>query len=115
MTKPTEDVNQLVMLVVLERQAENLLPALSKEHFYFTKIDSSGMVFQETTLCLLIGLNNSRLTGLLGLVTEYCQPREEYVPVQFNPPVGFAPFPMIEARIGGALIYVLDVDRFEQV
>ena len=107
-------VNQLVFIVVLERQAEGLMQALIQDRFYFTKIDSSGMVFQEPTVCLLIGLNNSRLTALLGQVNKYCQPFEEYVPVQYNPPAGFPPLQMIEARVGGALVYVLDVERFEQ-
>lgn len=112
--QPSNETNQLIFVVVSERQAEDLLQALVKEHFYFTKIDSSGMVFQEPTLFLLIGLNNSRLSTLLGLVTEYCQPYQEYVPVQFNMPAGFPALSMIEARAGGALVYVLYVERFEQ-
>ena len=107
-------VNQIVFVVVSERQADDLLQAMVKERFYFTKIDSSGMVFQEPNLCLLIGLNNSRLSTLLDLVKQYCQPFQEYVPVQFNVPSGMPPLSMIEARAGGALAYVLDVERFEQ-
>ena len=112
---PTQDiVNQLVFIVVSERQAGELLKALVQERFYFTKIDSSGMIFQEPTLCLLIGLNNLRRTALMDLVSQCCRPFEEYIPVQFNAPAGFPPMSMIEARAGGALVYVLDVERFEQ-
>ena len=112
---PTQNtVNQLVFIVVSERQAEDLLKALVKERFYFTKIDSSGIIFQEPTLCLLIGLNNTRRPALREMVSEYCRPYDEYIPVQFNAPAGFPPMSMIEARAGGALVYVLDVERFEQ-
>lgn len=114
MEQKPSTVNQIVFIVVSERQAEELLKALVREHFYFTKIDSSGMVFQEPTLCLLIGLNNARLAALLELVTQYCQPYEEYVPMQLNPASGFPPLSMIEAKAGGALAYVLDVERFAQ-
>jgi uncharacterized protein YaaQ len=114
MTSPQSPVNQIVFIVVSERQAEGLLKALVRERFYFTKIDSSGMVFQEPTLCLLIGLNNTRRPALMDLVSQYCKPYQEYIPVQFNPPAGFPPMSMIEAKAGGALIYVLDVERFEQ-
>jgi uncharacterized protein YaaQ len=115
MQVPQNIVNQLAFVVVSERQAENLLQALVKEHFAFTKIDSSGMVFQEPRLCLLIGLNDTRFTALMALVNEYCQPYEEFVPVQFTPPAGFPPMSMIEASAGGALVYLLDVERFEQI
>jgi uncharacterized protein YaaQ len=115
MVSPNNTVNQLVFIAVSERQGEDLMQALVKERFYFTKIDSSGMLFQEPNLCLLIGLNNIRLAGLLELVNQYCQPHQEYVPVQFNSPAGLPPLSMIEARAGGALIYLLDVERFEQL
>ncbi len=108
-------VNQIVFVVVSERQADELLKALVRERFYFTKIDSSGMVFQEPTLCLLIGLNNTRRAALLELVSQCCKPFQEYIPVQFNPPAGFPTMSMIESQAGGALIYVLDVERFEQI
>lgn len=114
MTQTSTQVNQLVFIVVSERQAEDLLKALVKERFYFTKIDSSGMIFQEPTLCLLIGLNHTRRAALMDLVSQCCRPFEEYIPVQFNAPAGFPPMSMIEARSGGALVYVLDVERFEQ-
>lgn len=114
MAQTQSPVNQIVFIVVYERQAEELLKALVEERYYFTKIDSSGMIFQEPILCLLIGLNNSRRNALMELVSQRCRPFEEYIPVQFNAPAGFPPMSMIEARAGGALVYVLDVERFEQ-
>lgn len=107
-------VNQLVFVIVSGRQADLLSQALVKEQFYFTKFDISMFAFQETTLCLMIGLNSQRGGALMKLVEENCQPHQEYVPVQFTPPAGFPPLSMIEARVGGALVYRVDVERFEQ-
>jgi uncharacterized protein YaaQ len=107
-------VNQLVFVVVSGRQADLLSQALVKERFYFTKFDISMFAFQETTLCLMIGLNSSRSGTLMQLVEENCQPHQEYVPVQFTPPAGFPPLSMIEARVGGALVYQVEIERFEQ-
>lgn len=107
-------VNLLVVVVVYGRQAEDLMQGLNRENIYFTKFESSEMVFQERIYCLMIGLNNARLSNLMGLVEHYCQPREEYVPVQLNLPANFPPMPMIEARVGGALVYVVEIERFEQ-
>ncbi len=114
MSSNTQTVNQLVFIAVSQRQGEDLMQQLVKERFYFTRVDSSGLVFEEPNLCLIIGLNNSRLPGLMGLIDHYCQPYQEYVPVQFNTPAGLPPLAMIEAKAGGALVYVVDVERFEQ-
>jgi uncharacterized protein YaaQ len=110
----TNSVNQLVFVIVSGRQADALSHALVKDQFYYTKFDISMFAFQETTLCLMIGLNSSRNGRLIQLVEEHCQPHQEYVPVQFSPPAGFPPLSMIEARVGGALVYRVDVERFEQ-
>lgn len=80
----------------------------------FTKIESAGIFFQEPNLGLLIGLHDSRLANLMGLFDQYCQPYQEYVPVQFNTPAGLPPLSMIESQAGGAMVYVLEVERFEQ-
>lgn len=110
----TQSVNQLVFVVVSGRQADTLTQALVNEKYYYTKFDISMFAFQESTLCLLIGLDRSRNADLMRLIEEHCKPHQEYVPVHFTPPAGFPPLSMIEARVGGALVYRVDVDRFEQ-
>ncbi len=112
---PSAALNQLAFVVVSERQAGDLMQALVKDRYQFTKIDSSGLFFQEPTLCLLVGLHNSRLSKLMALITEHCQPYQEYIPAQFNPSAGMPRMSMIEARAGGAMVYLLDVERFEHI
>lgn len=114
MTNNTDVVNKLLFALVSGRQAEDLMQALVRERFYFTRLDSAGLIFQDPTVCLMIGLNGSRLERLKGLIAKYCPPRKEYIPVQFNPPAGLRSMSMIEAQIGGALVYIVDVDHFEQ-
>lgn len=109
-----QKVTQVVFVVVDGRQAEELMRALNKARYFFTRIDSAGFSIQESTACLMIGVDQPRLNGLMRLIEETCQPRQEYVPVQFNPPAGFPPMSMIEARIGGASVFHLEVERFEQ-
>lgn len=108
-------VDRLVIIFVSSRQAEDLLKAMNEAKFYFTKFESSGVMFSDSTLGLLVGVNSARTSALYALIDQYCQPREEYVPVQFTPPAGFPTVSMIEARIGGALVYTVDVERFEQI
>jgi len=114
MTTPKPTIDQLVFVVVSGRQAETLMQALTQNGFYFTRYDLSMFAFQETRLCLLIGLNSAQTSRLMGLIEEHCQPRQEFVPVQFTPPAGFPPMSMIEAQVGGALVYQVEVERFEQ-
>ena len=114
MAAPAE-INQLILVIVSGFQAGELMQHLTRNRFYFTKIDSSGGVFQEPTVVLLIGLNKSNLAPLLEIVREDCQPHPQYIPAHVNVQPGSAPFPMIEAQVGGALIYLMNVDKFTQI
>ena len=115
MTAANEPVNQLILVVVADRQADELMRQLVKERFYFTKIDSSGNPLQEPTICLLIGLNRSRLNHLMQVIRAACRRRQEYIPVQLNPPAGLPPMQMIEAQVGGATVYGVEVDEFIRI
>ena len=110
-----DKVDQLVFVVVSGRQSDELMRQLRKDHFYFTQIDSSGSPLQEPTVCLIIGLNRTRMDRLMSVVRRACRRRQEYVPMQLTPPAGIPPLPMIEAQVGGALVYAVDVEQFIQI
>jgi uncharacterized protein YaaQ len=104
-----------MILIVSGRQADALLQAFRQDGFQFTIVDSSGGVLNEPTLALFIGLNDSRMAPLLHIVRKYCQPQKEYIPTHLSFQPGSMPVPMIEAQIGGALVYTLDVEQFRQI
>lgn len=111
----SQAVNQLLFVTVSGRQSDELMRRLREAGFYFTQIDSSGSPLQEPTVCLLIGLNHSRMERLMGVVKDVCQRRKEFIPMQIIPPAGIPPMPMIEAQIGGALVCGTEVERFIQL
>ncbi len=115
MASSTGEIDQLVILVLSGYQSEELMHNLVGQRFYFTKIDSSGGMLNEPAVCLLIGLNHVRLPGLVEIVERCCQPFTQYIPTQLHTQSGYPSMSMIEAQVGGALIYTLDVERFEQL
>ncbi|MFZ6027066.1 MAG: cyclic-di-AMP receptor [Chloroflexota bacterium] len=108
-------VNLLFVIIVNGLQAEKLMKALREQAFYFTVIDSSGGFLQEPTMCLLIGLSKDRRDELVALVKEHCHPFRQYIPTQMNVPADFTQVPMIEALMGGAVMFSMNVERFIQI
>lgn len=108
-------INQIIFISVVGSQAGDLTQQLSENHFYYTKIDSTGGIIQEPTLCLLIGLDKKRLDDLLRIVRRCCKPYRQYIPTTLPTQPGPILPPMIEAQVGGATIYSMDVERFEQL
>lgn len=109
------EINQLAIVVVSGAQSGQLMQRLTKQGFYFTKIDSSGGVIQEPNICLLIGLNQVQMPQLLALIRKVCKPYRQYIPAHANiQPYQLQPA-MIEAKVGGAIVYAIEVERFEQI
>jgi uncharacterized protein YaaQ len=109
-----QKVDRLMLLVVSGTQAGNLVKDLQQERFYFTVIDTSGGVVNEQVVCLLRGLPEQRLPVLLELVRKNCQTYRQYITAQMRAPGDFLTLPMVEAQMGGAVVYLMNVDRFEQ-
>ncbi len=107
-------LNQLVVATVSSRQASELADRLSRNGFNFTFIDSKGGGLLESTVSMLIGLNRAELPRLLERLRECCRVRRQFLPAHLEGPFLEAQPIMIEAEVGGAIVYVLEVERFEQ-
>ena len=111
---PEREIDLLVLIIISQSQSKKLMANLNKRHFYFTVIDSSSSLFHEPTICLLMGLNHSRMDGLHKLIEKYCQPYRKLIPVQMRGIGELSHMPVIESLEGGATLYGMPVDHFEQ-
>ncbi len=112
---PDFDIDLLVIIIVSRSQSQKLMGNLNKRHYFFTIIDSSSSLFQEPTVCLLLGLNHRRLEDLNKLVHKYCKPYKRFVPVEMRAVTEFSHLPVLESQEGGATLYGLPVESFEQI
>ncbi len=110
-----EFIDRLAIITVAGSQTEALTHRLAGDGFYFTRVDSSGGLLHESTAALLIGLHQSRLPQLQQHLHACCKRRRQLVAAQVEIlPLQMQP-PMIEVEIGGAILYLLPVERFEQI
>ena len=109
-----ETVNQLVVVTVTGEQVDDLTRRLLQDGLHVTQVDRGGL-FQEIPVSLLIGLNRADRPRLLAHVRECCRTRKRFIPTQAETPWLEGVGMMIEAEVGGATIYALDVERFEQL
>jgi uncharacterized protein YaaQ len=107
-------LDRLVILTVSGTQANALFVHLHKEQFNFTVINSTGGILQEPEVCLLVGFRNERLPALLDLVRKYCRPYRQFVNTQGYIQGEMTIPSLVEAELGGARFYMMNVDRFEQ-
>jgi uncharacterized protein YaaQ len=112
---PFPTVNRLLFVTIPGPQAEALMQSLNRAQYYFTQINNNGgLLFPEESVCIMIGLHNTRTGSLMGLIAETCKPHPEHLSVRVNPPVGFPPLPVMGTPVGSALVYSMDVEQFQQ-
>ena len=108
-------INQLVIATVSGAQAGTLTDRLTRDGFYVTHVDSSGGILHEAAVSLLIGLDRARLARLLEHVRECCHTRRRFIPAHVEAPLLEIQPVLIEAEVGGATVYAVDIERFEQL
>lgn len=108
---------KLVIAIVHNDDVHKLRNALIEDDFRVTKLQTSGGFLKADNATLLMGVEEDRLEILLDHIKEICQTRNELVvsPVSefftAGPHMGLP----LEVVVGGATIFVLDVDQFIRI
>jgi uncharacterized protein YaaQ len=107
---------KLIVAVIHDRDQKRTTEALRGAGFRFTKIGSTGGFLREGNVTLLIGAEEGETDTILELLSDSSRTREQYVnvvPPEATPVGTFLTNP-VKVQVGGAIAWVLPVDRFER-
>ena len=108
---------KLIIAVVQDDDADDLVERLVKEKVSSTKLASTGGFLRGGNTTLLIGIEEDRVDSVISIIKDICKSRKQTFTTPI-PPTGSAgvyiPYP-IDVIVGGATIFVVDIDRFEKV
>ena len=108
---------KLIITIVADADADGLIRAMVERGYPATKIGSTGGFLRRGNTTLLSGIEDNLVDDVISLVRELCPIRTELLPISTIPLAGEMPFlnEPLEVRAGGAVIFVLDIARFERV
>jgi uncharacterized protein YaaQ len=111
-----ENQLKLVIMIVSDTDADRLIKRLVERGYPATKIGGTGGFLRRGTATILSGVEAEDVEPLVGIVRAECRARSEYVPVQTLPFFGEGAVftDPVEVRAGGAVLFVLNVERFEK-
>ena len=104
---------KLIYAIVRNVDSGSVIGALNKKGFYVTKLASTGGFLREGNTTLMIGTEEHQVDGVIDIVKKECGPRQQII----SNPVGPAEYASMNTvvNVGGATIFVTDVDRFEKI
>lgn len=109
---------KLVVAIVQDKDAAPIMNALAAIHQPVTRLASTGGFLREGNTTLLLGVEDEgRVEEVVRLIGELGQARERLVTplAPMGGPVDtYVPYP-VEVVVGGAIVFVLPVERFERL
>ncbi len=109
--------HKLVIAIVQDEDANSLNESLTQGGFGLTRINTAGGFLRQGNVSFLIGTPAARLAELLTIIRANCQTRTQYVnpiPPIMEPGEFYIPYP-VEVQVGGANVFVIDLDRHERI
>lgn len=110
---------KLVLAIVQDDDAIDLIEELTDKDYRVTKLATTGGFLKSGNTTLMIGVEEKEVKNLINVIEDVCKIRKEMVPTSTPNTIGtnsgmYVPYP-IEVEVGGATIFVLDVDQFYKV
>jgi len=107
---------KLIICIVQDQDAGALIDDLTQHQFRVTKLSSTGGFLKSGNTTLLVGVEEKEVDSVLRIIEENCKTREITTSLMtMNMPGDtYMPFPL-EIRVGGATVFVLDVEKHIKV
>lgn len=112
--QPTETPNTLLMAIVQAQDADIVEKMLNNMNISLTRLPSTGAFLGRRNATLLIGIPGNRQEQILEALQENCRQRIEYIAV----PLESAPLPLpapTPVTVGGATVFALEIEHFEEL
>ena len=104
---------KMLTAIVQTKDSADVGQALAEVGVAFTKIATSGGFLRSGNTTLLIGVEDERVDETLDIIRQNCRRRLEKAPMVTGAPMAVSH--MVEVSVGGAIVFVTDVERFEKM
>ncbi len=104
---------KMVMAIVQAEDVPNVTNALVDAGHRVTRIATTGGLLRRENVTLLLGVEDERVDEVLRTLQQSGRHRKTSVNIPSEPPGGQVA-QTINVEVGGATIFVLDIERFER-
>lgn len=103
---------KLILAIVSDDDCSEVTTALMKERFSVTRLATTGGFLKSGNSTLISGVEDDKVDTAINLISQHSRKRTQIVPSNGTFDVGrYGSYP-VEVQVGGATIFVLDVEQF---
>ena len=108
---------KLVIAIVQDEDASRLVSNLMSEGFSVTKLATTGGFLRSGNTTLLLGIDDEKFDSAMKIIERVCKSRKQIAtsPSPISGTTGvYVPYP-VEVMVGGATVFVLNVEQFVKI
>lgn len=106
---------KLIFAIVNNDDASSVASNLTKEGFQITKLATTGGFLLAGNTTFIIGTENEKVEQAIAVIDQYSKKRKQIVPSSASYGLGlYNSFP-VEVTVGGATVFVTDVEQFRKL
>lgn len=105
---------KMVMAIINHDDAPVVVQQLTKAGYQVTKLATTGGFLRTGNMTILVGVDNEKVDHVISIIGKNSNSRKQLMPAT-DLGGGVYSNMSIEVMVGGAAIFVLNVERFEKV
>ncbi len=108
---------KLIYAIISDEDNARLTAELNKNGFRVTKLNSTGGFLRSGNTTLMIVVEDDKLDKVFDIIREFSSSRKAAINTNVTPAAvggAYVPYP-VEVMVGGATVFVLNVERFEKM
>ena len=103
---------KLILAIVSNDDSSSVSSALTKNNFSVTRLATTGGFLRAGNTTIIVGTEDDKVEKAIEVIGNESKRRTEIVPSTASYDiVRYASFP-VEVQVGGATIFVIDVEQF---
>lgn len=106
---------KLIFAIVSNDDSSKVAKELTKAKISVTKLATTGGFLMAGNTTFIIGTDDDKVEDVIAIIGKHSKKRTQMVPSSASYGVGmYTSFP-VEVQVGGATIFVMNVERFEKL
>ena len=106
---------KLIIAIVNSDDSSAVQGALTENGYFVTKLSTTGGFLKKGNTTFFVGTNDDKVEDCISIIKAHSKKRVEKEPTLPPTEMGefFTPI-MVDVLVGGATVFVLNIDQFEK-
>lgn len=106
---------KLILAIMSNEDANKVQENLNKENFFSTRLTTKGGFLKASNTTFIIGLKKEKVEQVLDILRKHSKTKTQLIPNNIlNEMSIYAPLSS-ELTVGGATVFILDIEKFLKI